>query len=106
MIVGHKPNGYYVTQDRDGRKIEGESRQCVHCQYIWEYHPGSGDVRGWCSKCNGFICARPECMKQQFDMVAAYAQATGKIVSCIPFEDWDARNRERMMRRHSNLSMI
>jgi hypothetical protein len=106
MITGRKPSGYFVTADGDGRKIEGETRQCIHCGYTWEYHPGSGIVRGWCLKCNGFVCAREECLKEQFRMTSQFKQDTGKMRSCIPFEEWNDRQREKQLRKVSNLSMI
>lgn len=62
-IQRYKPNGYFVTQDQNGNLVEGETRQCVHCQFIWQYEPGSGHTRGFCLKCNGLTCARPECLK-------------------------------------------
>jgi hypothetical protein len=106
MITGHNPSGYFVTADADGTPITGETRQCVHCGFTWEYHPGSGDARGWCVKCNGFVCARPECLKEQFMVTALYQQQTGKRTSCIPLEDWNNRMGEQALRKVSNLSMI
>ena len=51
MIHGQKPSAYFVTTTGDGQKVEGECRQCVHCQYTWEYRPGSGIERGYCLRC-------------------------------------------------------
>lgn len=70
-----RPNGYFQTWDPvSGRKIEGETRQCVHCGFMWIYNPGesfkrqlTGEaepvMRGKCFKCFGLVCARPECLK-------------------------------------------
>lgn len=96
MIVGHKPNGYTSTFDGHGNKVEGETRQCVHCQSMWEYRPGSGTIRGFCLRCNGFLCAQQSCMRQQTEWIDAYYNLTGKRVSCIPFEDWNNRIRDRV----------
>ena len=64
MIQGDKPSGYFVTQDLvTGKKIEGETRMCAHCQYKWQYRAGSGTRRGFCTKCNGLLCGRPLCMQ-------------------------------------------
>lgn len=79
MIKGHKPSGHWVTYDKFGRKIEGESRSCSHCQYTWTYLPDSEwkNSRYWqvipkferkkkraiCLHCMGLVCGRPECMK-------------------------------------------
>lgn len=96
MIHGHKPNGYIVTTDGAGKKIEGETRQCVHCQKMWTYRPGSGTTRGWCLDCNGFMCAEPQCLLQQKHVTAAYLDQTGKVRNCIPLEEWNERRREKV----------
>lgn len=87
MIRGHKPNGHFVTFDGDGHKIEGESRQCVHCQKIWTYRPGSGITRGWCFKHGGWLCGEQACIDQQSKFIQEYEQVTGKVVSCLAFEE-------------------
>jgi hypothetical protein len=61
MILGHKPSAYVVHFDRNGKKIEEETRQCVHCSYEWVYRPGSRKIRGFCLKCYGVVCGRDEC---------------------------------------------
>ena len=94
MIQGHKPNGYIVTTDRAGKKIEGETRQCVHCQKMWTYAPGSGTTRGWCLNCNGFICAEPLCLLEQKRLTADYLYRTGKVRNCLPFEERNSRIRD------------
>jgi len=57
MILGHKPSGYVVTFDKNGNKIEQETRQCIHCQKTWIYQPGSKRKYGFCLKCFGIVCA-------------------------------------------------
>ena len=84
MIHGHKPSGYFSTADGDGRRLEGETRQCIHCQFTWKYSPGSGDRRGYCVKCGGFVCARAQCIAEQLRL-------TGNAADCIPFDDWNRR---------------
>ena len=37
---------------------------CVHCGYIWQFAAGSKRLRGWCGKCNGFLCGRRYCREQ------------------------------------------
>ena len=65
FIRGDRPNGYYTTSGGDGIKIEGETRQCVHCQFIWQHKPGSKRRYGVCRHCDGLICARQECFADQ-----------------------------------------
>ena len=86
MIKGYKPNGYFVTYDKHGNKIEGETRQCAHCQASWVYIPDTEKEtskyfsvipqflkrkkikRGFCINCQGLLCGKKECM-----------------ISCAPF---------------------
>ena len=89
MIHGHKPGGYFASADVNGHLIEGETRQCCHCQFVWEYKPGSGTKRGWCLKHNGFLCGREECFRDQERHINLYFINTGKVVSCIAFEEWN-----------------
>ena len=96
MIHGHKPSAYFVTSDGDGRKFEGECRQCIHCLYTWEYHPGSGTERGYCLLCGGFLCARPQCILEQKRMVDQFLFETGKTRTCIPFHEWNERLRDKL----------
>jgi hypothetical protein len=96
MIHGHKPNGYYVTATGEGHKIEGESHQCVHCQFVWEYHPGSGIKRGYCLNCDGFLCGRDECFREQQKFIEYMKLRYNQTRSCVPFEEWNSRMREKL----------
>lgn len=89
MIHGHKPNGYNTTVDL--KTVTGETRQCVHCQKMWTYVPGSGDTRGWCFKCDGFICAEPHCLLEQKSLTRDWFDRTGQSRNCIPFEERNNR---------------
>lgn len=104
MIHGHKPNGYFATSNGEGYSIQGECRQCVHCQFTWEYQPGSGTRRGYCLKHDGFLCARPECAADQEQLIAKYFAATGKMVSCLAFEEWNEFLGEQIAKAHGKLS--
>lgn len=51
-----------VTDRETGRVLfEGNLRQCIHCQNTWTYKPGSDVRRGFCVRCNGNLCGRPQC---------------------------------------------
>jgi hypothetical protein len=90
MVRGHKEAGYFTKYDGEGRKIEGTTLQCVHCQFVWEAIPGSGTHRGYCMYCNGFICAREEC-------IAAQKRKTkGTRYQCMPFEEEQKRLAEKL----------
>lgn len=99
MIHGHKPNGHFRTFDATGRAVEGETRQCVHCQKIWIYQPGSGTHRGWCLNCGGFICAEAHCFAQQQRWIEEFLAATSKVRTCIPFQEWNSRRRDALEKK-------
>lgn len=44
---------------------------CRHCQQHFMVRVGSGIKRGWCHRCGGPTCGRPECETR-----------------CYPFEKW------------------
>lgn len=35
--------------------------QCIHCQRVWLWQPGSGRKRGFCTNCNGITCGCKRC---------------------------------------------
>ncbi len=59
-----RPAGHVIVTPPVGPIIEVDTLQCVHCGAHWQPKPGSGNVRGFCMKCNGPICgaACAECM--------------------------------------------
>jgi len=103
MIKRDKPSGYFSTFDGEGRRIEGEVRQCGHCQFMWEYKPGSGRRYGLCASCNCLICARPECLKDQEQKKAIIQFEDGKSYDCVPFEEWNYRLMEKAARTPGKL---
>jgi hypothetical protein len=99
VIVGHKPAAYFVTADGEGHRIEGEQRQCVHCQYCWTYRPGSGHRRGYCLRCDGWLCGRPECVAMQRRMLQRFSHLPGATDRhCIPWTDYVNRQRDDLAR--------
>lgn len=99
MIRGHKPAAYFSTADGDGHTIEGEQRQCCHCQYVWTYRPGSGTRRGYCLSHDGFLCGRPECAQQQTRLLARFAHLPGASDRhCISYNDAVDRLRDEFAR--------
>jgi hypothetical protein len=71
VIEGRRPNGYLVSNG--DIRIERETRQCVHCQFTWVYSPhaeaAARNIRGFCLRCYGFTCERPECHAEQAGML-------------------------------------
>lgn len=99
MIRGHKPNAYFVTADENGHRIEGEQRQCVHCQFCWTYRPGSGTRRGYCLTHDGWLCGRPECEAHQRAMLRRFAHLAGSTDRhCMSFSDYVERLRDELAR--------
>ena len=54
----NKPSGAIIV---DGMHI-ADTLTCVHCGYTWIPIKGSGKIRGFCGKCHGVTCGRPECI--------------------------------------------
>lgn len=94
MINGYKPNGYFTTGSDWGRQIQGETRQCVHCQFVWRYNPGSGDVRGYCTRHDGFVCNREQCYRTQRERIASLGDWP---FGCISFNDYNAYQFEKLL---------
>lgn len=96
MIEGRKPNGYLVTGNAIGQRVEQETRQCVHCQYMWIYSPRDEarvhNIRGFCLRCYGYTCERPECHAEQALMLQEFPGTP-----CISFY-------EHYMRRLSKIA--
>lgn len=44
-----------------GWTVLGETLQCVHCGGHWIRQPGSGRVRGFCTRCQGVVCGERNC---------------------------------------------
>ena len=98
MIRGHKPAAYFSTGNGEV-KTEGEQRQCVHCQFLWTYRPGSGTRRGYCLRHDGFLCGRPECEAQQKVMLRSFAHLSGATDRhCISWTDYVERQRDEYAR--------
>jgi len=97
MIHHHRVAGWFERGIADGKTEVGETRQCAHCQYVWTYQPGSGAKRGYCLNCHGLLCMRLECHEQQKQLLATFPELQGRH-SCLPFEDWNNRMRDKLMR--------
>lgn len=95
MIKGDRASGHFVTYDGSGVKIEGETRQCGHCQFVWEYRPGSGRRFGLCQECHCMTCARPECRADQLQKLAIIQFEDGQRYDCVPYFEWNYRLMEK-----------
>tara|TARA_R110000868_G_scaffold78706_1_gene224292 strand:- start:391 stop:735 length:345 start_codon:yes stop_codon:yes gene_type:complete len=66
----HRPSSYSIEKwiDKDGHEHvqEIEYMRCHHCQVHFERKRGSGifHERGWCARCQGYLCGHPLCMKE------------------------------------------
>ena len=55
--------GVLVSTPVDGGPaVNRRLLRCVHCQHVWVDRPGSGKLRGFCARCAGPVCGRPECV--------------------------------------------
>jgi hypothetical protein len=61
MIPGRR--GVLISQDKEGGPCqEYPLRRCIHCGRIWVHRPGSGRLRGFCTRCFGDVCGEPDCV--------------------------------------------
>lgn len=59
---GHSCVGVLTSTDKDrDRAVQTDLVRCVHCGYMWQFVPGSGRRRGFCMRCNGFVCGQHYC---------------------------------------------
>jgi hypothetical protein len=63
VAPAHSKVGTITETPHDGgRPITSDLVCCVHCGYIWVFRPGSGKRRGFCYRCNGFLCGHAACV--------------------------------------------
>ena len=67
--TARQPKGYITIVEPGKPTIEADTLQCGHCGGHWRVQPGSGIVRGFCTKCMRPVCGR--CGTE-----------------CVPFEKW------------------
>ena len=67
--TARKPAGNVLITEPGMPAKEFDTLQCVHCGGQWQVVPGSGILRGFCTRCHGPFCG-PQCSK------------------CIPHEKW------------------
>lgn len=61
-----KARGFSRQEFEDGKIILMSLYSCCHCQFTWEAETGSlgGKLAGgFCGKCVGYICKKPECLE-------------------------------------------
>jgi hypothetical protein len=56
-----KRAGFTRTTGPFGEIVECDILVCCHCRFTWEVIVGSGIQRGFCAKCCGYTCGKPEC---------------------------------------------
>ena len=57
--------GVIISQDLESdRKVERKLLRCCHCSITWAPAPNSGAMRGFCQRCMGDLCGRPECVQR------------------------------------------
>ena len=58
-----RPHGNTILTPMEGGMVEGDTIQCVHCGSHGIFRPGAPGATklGWCEKCAGKTCGRPQC---------------------------------------------
>lgn len=95
-LPGKAAKGFILYTDlNDGKRLfEGDMRQCVHCQMVWTYKPGSGKLRGFCWRCGGHTCGKRACMdcypaeKRVEDIEALARRVKGSIEAAVRRQNW------------------
>lgn len=54
-------NGLIILDDPETGIVEIDTLQCVHCGLEFPHCPGSGKIRGFCTRCNGPTCGCAKC---------------------------------------------
>lgn len=64
--------GWLYVDDRNsgGLLLESATVTCLHCNRVVVLNPDRKRPRGYCAKCDGYVCDSPECG-----------------LSCYPFEN-------------------
>ena len=84
-----KAAGYSLVTSADGHVMqERDTLQCVHCHLHWYVKPGSGNQRGWCSRCLGPTCGKLTCQP------------------CIPYERLLEQEFQEITRQLERLRML
>lgn len=60
--AARKPDGWTKTTGPFGEIVDADTLQCCHCGGHFEVVVGSGVERGFCKRCCGYVCGKPECM--------------------------------------------
>ena len=47
----------------EGKIFEAPTKRCCHCNHVVIINPDRIRPRGYCRKCDGYICDKPECRK-------------------------------------------
>lgn len=61
-LTHRKASGNVFITGWYGEQEEGDTLSCVHCQATWVIKKGSGKMRGFCQRCNGYVCG-PGCLE-------------------------------------------
>lgn len=80
-------HGLMVLSDiHTGKTLfESDVHQCCHCQLTWQYKPGSGIRRGFCTRCGGVTCGKTACdtcypHEQQLEDLEAIGNQAKKVI--------------------------
>ena len=57
-----KPAGVVIEVGPDlPGQVHSDTVMCCHCGKHWVFRAGSGNKRGFCSRCNAITCGAKEC---------------------------------------------
>ena len=75
--------GFLCMRPKDGGpEVQADLVQCCHCQRIFVYQRGSGNVRGFCMGCSGITCGCRAC-----DVCVPWQQLIANLGAGLSYEE-------------------
>jgi len=59
-----RPAGIVIATDFEGREVQRDTNQCVHCGAHWIVVKGSGRPHVFCRRCGGNTCSNRRCLRE------------------------------------------
>lgn len=99
-----QPNGEITFFNADGSETKFYTAQCVHCGLMWTVLPGSGRLRGYCTKCPGTLCGDYSCMTKCVYMEKWLETIEGKASKAQ--HDENQKIADEIQRKNPNIPLL
>lgn len=80
-----RQEGFLLSDNRasGGSLVERATITCHHCQRIVVLNPDRTRARGYCPKCNGYICDGVQCQEHKASMAEVFDRLLNDAVKMI-----------------------